>query len=161
MTAQIPERLMIEGRMQAMCTNPLWPYLCAMTNPPEFEAPSSALWRGYIGSWEIDGDRLFLLSIEGQLKDGSHASVGSVFPGARGRVFAEWFSGEIRIPLGRLLHYEHAGYASQYERDRLLQVEGGVIRSDEVRQNGLSDEADREDGYQISAMTVFPHKKIN
>ena len=56
-------------------------------------------------------------------------------------MFAHWFSGEIRVPQGRLLEYVHAGYASKYQADLLLQIEKGVLVSSELRRNGPADES--------------------
>jgi hypothetical protein len=61
-------------------------------------------------------------------------------------VFAEWFSGELRIPEGDLVEYDHMGYASRYERNLLISVENGVvvgtrILSDEAYQKELESQA--------------------
>ena len=47
-----------------------------------------------------------------------------------GRVFATWFSGELRVPEGELLQYVHMGYGSVYERERFIQVKSGVVVSE-------------------------------
>ena len=41
---------------------------------PHFQAPSTALWRGYVGSWEIVDDRLYLVELERNSgkRDGGH-----------------------------------------------------------------------------------------
>ena len=33
----------------------------------QFSAPHTALWRGYIGTWAIEHDRLYLKSLEGTI----------------------------------------------------------------------------------------------
>lgn len=60
-----------------------------------------------------------------------------LFPGRvqDARVFAAWFSGELRIPEGKLLRYVHMGYGSIYEQERFLQVKGGVVLSERVEDN--------------------------
>ena len=54
----------------------------------------------------------------------------------KGRVRADWYSGELRIPMGEMLKYVHGGYCSQYEQDRLVLVQAGVVVRDWVRGNG-------------------------
>lgn len=42
-------------------------------------------------------------------------------------VFAEWFTGVLRVPQGRQVEYVHAGFASRYEGYLLLQIERGRV----------------------------------
>ncbi len=117
MTAQISEKLLYKSEIHAMCTEPLSMYMALGGNTPEFQFNCTALWRGYIGSWEIIDDKLYMVGLTGTTKDGSEANLATVFPGFPDRVFAHWFSGEVRLPQGKLLHYVHGGYESIYERD--------------------------------------------
>ena len=52
------------------------------------------------------------------------------------RVRADWYSGELRIPQGRMTSYFHADYASLFERDRLITIRRGRVLRDWVRVNG-------------------------
>lgn len=136
MTAQFTELLRYQGEDLALCSNPLDEYFAMGGANPGFVAPCTALWRGYAGSWEIVGGRLYLIKVVGQLLDGTDASIESVFSGFPERVFAHWYSGTLRVPQGELLNYVHAGYRSSYERDLLLDVDRGVIQGNRVRVNG-------------------------
>jgi hypothetical protein len=158
MTAQMSERLIFEGEQVALLSNPLSEYFALGGRNPGFESRSTALWRGYVGTWEILNDRLYLVALEGTLESGDDASLESVFPGFKERVFAHWFSGRLRIPQGKLLEYVHGGYASTYERDVLLTLKNGVVISQEIRVNGQGDE-DSPEGYRIAAMTTWPSRK--
>ena len=110
-----------------MCTEPLSDYFAFGGHHPEFEFTCTALWRGYVGTWEITNDRLYIVGLTGTLKDGSEATLETLFPGYPDRVFAHWYSGTLRIPEGKQLEYVHMGYASTYERDRILKIEKGVV----------------------------------
>lgn len=158
MTAQFSERLIFEGQQVALLSNPLNDYFALGGCDPGFESTSTALWRGYIGTWEILNDRLYLVGLRGTLKSGDEASMDSVFPGFTDRVFAHWFSGRLRIPQGKRLEYVHMGYASTYERDVLLTLQNGVVVAKEVRVNGHA-ESDAPEGYSIGAMTTWPARK--
>ena len=156
MTAQIAERLHYQGEDVAMCTNPLSDYFAMGGFNPRFESNCTALWRGYVGSWEIVDDRLYLVGLTGTLEDGAEASLATIFPEFPERVFAHWYSGTIRIPQGKQLEYVHMGYGSTFERDLFLDVERGVVVTTRVRQNGVADFESAPDGYEVGAMTVFP-----
>ena len=139
-----------------MCTNPLSDYFAMGGFNPRFESNCTALWRGYVGSWEIVDDRLYLVGLTGTLEDGAEASLATIFPEFPERVFAHWYSGTIRIPQGKQLEYVHMGYGSTFERDLFLDVERGVVVTTRVRQNGVADFESAFEGYEVGAMTVFP-----
>jgi len=127
MTAQIPEQLWIDGETHAMCEEPLAEWYASTGRKPDFAPMHTACWRGYIGEWVLEDGRLFLIGLDGQLGDGRPATVEALFPGSGGRVFAEWFTGRVRVPQGELLAYVHMGYESVHERDLILDLEGGVV----------------------------------
>lgn len=136
MTAQMSEELRYEGEDVAMYTTPLCDYFAMGGFDPGFEMNCTALWRGYEGRWEVIDSRLYLVELQGTLKDGTEASVASVFPDFPDRVFAHWYLGTIRIPQGELLAHIHGGFASIYERDLFLELERGVVKQTRVRHNG-------------------------
>lgn len=127
MTAQAPESIVYLGRKLRMCTEPLEVYfsLLGIERPVFSRAMSTALWRGYIGEWKLEDDRLYLLRI----RDGSGNSVpfSAAHIQAIPPVFASWFSGELRIVDGEITDYVHAGYGSKYERETFLTVHEGVV----------------------------------
>lgn len=155
MTAQIGDLLFYQGERLTMCNAPLGAYFRLGGAYPEFEPSSTALIRGYVATWELLDGRLYLIAIQGWLSDGADASLESVFPGYPERVFAHWYSGRIRVPRGKLLKYVHAGYASVYERDLLLDFERGVLVASTEKHNGVSDNPDAPEGYGVGALTVF------
>ena len=156
MTAQIAEKLLYQGEKVAMCTNPLDDYFAMGGTSPRFQATTTALWRGYVGTWEIVDNRLYLVSLDATLEDGTDATLETVFPGFKDRVFAHWYSGTIRVPQGKQLEYVHMGYASTYEKDLLLHIERGVVISTQVRQNGVAKSEHPRAGYAVGGMTIFP-----
>ena len=155
MTAQIAEKLCYEGREVSMCSEPLADYFALAGIDPGFQFTCTALWRGYVGTWEIRDGRLYLTGLSGTLKDGSDANVATFFPDYPGRVFAHWYSGKLRIPEGKMLEYVHMGYGSTYEEDLTVTVDRGVVTRTSVRHNGTAPDPDAPAGYGIGAMTVF------
>lgn len=159
MTAQIAEKLRYEGRGLSMCSEPLSTFFALGGYQPNFESNCTALWRGYVGEWEVKDNRLYMIGLSGVLEDGSEASLETVFPGFPDRVFAHWYSGRVRIPEGKVLEYVHMGYGSTYESDLMINIEKGVVVSTKVIHNGVSEEDGGAEGYGIGGMTVFPRSK--
>lgn len=158
MTAQIPEKLLLDGETLALCSEPLGDYFAFSGEYPRIMVEHcTALWRGYVGTWEIRDDRLYLLAIDTQFQDGSPARLVDLFPGHPERVFAHWFTGTLRCPLGGILRYVHMGYGSVYEEDLLLHIDRGVLTRREVRVNGKA-EANAPRGCGPAAFTIFPAK---
>lgn len=143
MTAQFGEHLRYQGEDMTMATEPLEAWFAMGAERPWFGSVCSAMWRGYIGSWEIVDDRLYLVGMNSSPFEDEPVPLERLFPGHGDRVFAHWYSGTLRVPRGRQLAYVHMGYASTYERDLMLQIERGVLRSTWVRHNdeALGDDA--------------------
>ena len=156
MTAQFAEWLRYEGKEVAMCTNPICDYFALAGFQPSFESNCTALWRGYVGQWEIFDGRLYLVKLDGRLKEGTIASVATIFPDFPDRVFAHWYSGALRVPQGYLLKYKHMGYGSLYERDLLIKIARGVVQGFRVRHNGHIDHSDAPKGYVPGGFVTFP-----
>lgn len=155
MTAQVPDSLWYEGTKYPLCDLPLRDYFDLGGTRPEFSAPSSALWRGYVGTWEIRDDRLYLIKLTGHLKSGDSVTLATLFPDFPERVFAHWSSRTLRVPQGGLVKYVHAGFASVYERDLFLEIDEGILRRTWTRENGKAQDGAERQGYQVAALTTF------
>lgn len=137
-----------------MLSTPLNQFVSLGGHVPDFEVTSTALWRGYIGTWEIKCDRLYLIELHGTLKGGEQASLGTVFPGFDSRVFAHWYSGSIRLPQGKQIEYVHMGFQSRFEKDLMLDIHRGVLQG--CRELiGVADTKNAQEGYLVGAMTTF------
>ena len=128
MTAQVSEKLLYEGKSIFLFSEPLALYL--MQNQIRFTSPHTANWRGYVGTWEIietEGvERLYLVGIEAHKDYETILTLPDLFPGFD-KVFAHWFTGELRCPQGDLVEYVHMGYASTYEYELFLEFKQGVL----------------------------------
>ncbi|MCK9466950.1 MAG: hypothetical protein M0P94_01345 [Candidatus Absconditabacterales bacterium] len=132
MTAQAGERLIFKGEECWMATEPLRQYL-HNKNYISFVPTSTACWRGYYGKWEIKNKKLYLIDLEANLGYGK-VDLSYLFPG-KNEVFANWFSGKIRIPQGEILEYVHMGYESLYKRDLILVFKNGLLINEYVVDN--------------------------
>lgn len=45
-------------------------------------------------------------------------------------VHADWFSGRLRIPIGRRIVYNHHGWSHWFERERVIHLADGVVTRD-------------------------------
>lgn len=141
MTAQFSEKLIYQGQEHMLCSEPLGNFLENSGSTVKFHGTSTALWRGYVGTWTIEADRLYLTGLRGQvLKDGKSLEVGldALFPDYPKGVFAHWFTGELRCPSGQRLKYVHGGFNSTYERDLFLRVQRGVVVEERNVVNGAA-----------------------
>lgn len=141
MTAQQMEKLIFNGKEVSVATEPLDPYLSNLKEKPKLFPPSSTCWRGYVGTWEIKNDKLYLIAFEGytvNMVERRYWQVGMdfIFPNHK-EVFAEWFTGELRIPQGDMLEYVHGGYESTFESDLLLVFKNGHLSGQRTVDNIL------------------------
>ncbi len=105
---------------------------------PVFAASSTALWRGYVGTWEIRDGMLTLVDLVGSLVQGEtivQADLRTAFPWAGEAIPATWVTDAFRCVEGRLVSYVHAGFGSSYERDRMFEFERGRLVSEVVTLN--------------------------
>jgi hypothetical protein len=131
MTAQVHERLIIDGGLTSMAFCPPLPHdhprIVNDTSDHDTRASqsdrgsaisstasSTACWRRYIGTWEIKDGRFYLIDLVGLFK----LSGGEP-------LFADWFTGVLRIPVGNQLQYVHMGFGTVYESELHIRIERG------------------------------------
>ena len=140
MTAQVAERLIYGGKEIPLFTNPLSLYI--KQTGTSFVSPHTANWRGYVGTWEIiesEGvERLYLVKLSAHKTYEELLTLSDIFPGYD-KVFAHWFTGELRCPQGAQLEYRHMGYGSTYEYDLLMEFKQGILINKHARHNQLPD----------------------
>lgn len=139
MTQQCPEELIYEGERYALRQTPLeaWFEMVGRRLPPRPNGThyvDSSLWRGYIGTWEITGNRLYLVGLDGSYVKWPELCLAFVFPEYPDRVFAHWFSGTLTVSQGEVLEYLPM-VGERRERELLIRVERGVVNRTEVRKN--------------------------
>lgn len=132
MTAQARDRIIYNNEEYGLASVPLGPYL--RTRGIEFVSRTTANWRGYVSTWEITEDKLFLVGLSAYLGNNKNVGIDYLFPG-QNKVFADWFTGEVRIPRGELLLYVHAGFGSIYTEDLFLDFQNGVLKGSRLVDN--------------------------
>ncbi|HEY7300916.1 MAG TPA: hypothetical protein VH684_23740 [Xanthobacteraceae bacterium] len=164
MTAQIPERILIEGKPHWLHAQPLYRLLA--TRRTEIAAPdamTTACHRQYVGTWDIVDSKLWLVDLstygykELPLSDVMRTWFLRLVPANGFPVCAEWFSGHLRVPIGPRLVRGFHGWSSWFTRERVITCrQGRVVRDREVdtlamlewalrRREGLKHSLDPED----------------
>jgi hypothetical protein len=133
MTIQAGDIISYNGEKKTIATEPLKPYLETRSDVG-FIFKSTALVRGYIGTWKIKNNKLYLVSLIGFIEKNNQVGLNYLFPN-KTEVFASWFSGDIRIPEGDLIQKINLGYASVFARDRVLNFNKGLFISETVKDN--------------------------
>ena len=142
-TSQIPDGITHEGRSQALYAQPIHALLEAQPKlrrkVERYIGPRcSASWSGLRAEWLVEGDRLYLVRLQANPCESEPDEIPLRKLGARRgetRLFADWFSGELRLPQGEELEYVHMGFESVYERDLFLKVENGVVTGQRTVEN--------------------------
>ena len=133
-TAQYPDKIVYNGKEYNLNSNPLEPYFDKNPeNRPEMI--STALWRGYVGYFEIIDNQLFLtdmkIPIRGKDENGDYKekwiSIYRRYFPKQEKVRIDWFSGILILPHGEMVEYVHQGYASTYSKYWLLEIEDGTF----------------------------------
>ena len=137
MTVQAGDILSYNGEKTTIATEPLKSYLDTRSDVG-FIFKSTGLVRGYIGTWEIQNNQLYLISLLGFVDNNKKVDLSYLFPN-KTEFFADWFSGDIRIPEGELLKKINLGYASVFEKDRILSFKEGIIIGETVKDNTKPD----------------------
>lgn len=147
MTSQVREKLILNGNEISMTFCPPLP-----DNPDLIEAMSreeaelsvkdikygrtvfsTACWRGYIGTWEIKDGNLYLNDIIGRYRMKTDTPI-----------FADWFTGVLRVPEGEILEYIHMGYATVFEKELHIKIEKGkVVEEHEIDNRNKEIDADK------------------
>ena len=148
--SQAPDILLYEDKVYELFSNPLEFLYAKKGGRPYFrEKPynylSSGNWRGYIAFWKIEEDALYLKGIEAWTADSKFAKITDcrkvdikeLFGEkcVEGKVWAVWFTGELRIPEGKIIKYVNLGYDSIYEKDIILTVEAGKVINKKIIDN--------------------------
>jgi len=133
-TAQIGDRLVIKGDTVWINSNPLECYFAekGKRNIGDFDLNNqeyfcTALWRGYVATWKLENDSLFLIRIQTEYCEDNPKEINIKSEFGSNRVFAQWVTDTIVSPQGELLQYVHMGYESIYEGEKYYTFKQGKL----------------------------------
>jgi hypothetical protein len=128
-TTQISDIIYLNGEKHSLDSLPLEQYYGSANSRPQFRAPNTATWRGYLATWEIDGGVLYLQAIRAWTPKGE-VGLEDLFPGRKAPVAATWFTGKLTVPQGKLI--KPAVPRPLYEKYLMITVEKGRVVSQEL-----------------------------
>lgn len=148
MTAQISERLILNGKERGLSVCPRLPPDPALLLPVRVEhfedklseretyyrvmeywigrdgvshceegcsmTYSTACWREYTGTWELKDGHFYLVAISGRYR--------LAVPGP---LFADWFTGVLRLKYGQQICYVHIGFGTVTEKELHIKIVAG------------------------------------
>ena len=85
---------------------------------------STGCWRCYQGKWEIRDQHFYLVDLKGRLRLEEGPPL-----------FAEWFTGTLRIPQGDVIFYIHMGFGSLFEKEIHVRIENGLVKKTKLIDN--------------------------
>jgi len=165
-TAQFPDKINYNGKEYNLNSNPLEVYFEKNPNKrPKSEVRSSALWRGYVATFEIIDNQLFLKDIVIQYRDTtSKGSNNSNWKSVLNEVFTDqkniqvdWYTGLLVLPQGKVVNYVHMGYGSTYQHYTILEFNKGVL-TQEKQFKRKAYEKFKEKQFQVFKQTEDYHK---
>ena len=135
-TAQRPDKIIYQGQTYSLHSNPMEAYFSKHPDKkPKTSQPSTALWRGYVATFEFKDEELFLKDIEVKYRDTIENAykwrsvLEEVFPEGE-NLKIDWLTGLLVIPYGELVNYVHMGYGSTYENYILLEIDKGDFKKE-------------------------------
>lgn len=152
MAAQIPDRILYHQKYFDLCTNPLELYWTTKRKKRPNLVTKDECKRGYVATWEIKDNQLFLREIDGIVRRGFVLwgrreipySLAKLIGKRNTFVKATWFSGKLRIITGAMTLFADSGYDSRYAREVIMTVTKGdverVVTLDSVNQKLTVDE---------------------
>jgi hypothetical protein len=139
-TAQFPDKIIYNGKEYSLHSNPMEEYFRKYPDrKPKNGIMSTALWRGYVATFEIRDSQLFLKDIEIEVRDTTGkekyktkwiSAMKEVLPAGETSIKIDWLTGILVIPYGKIVDYVHMGYASTYENYILLEIQTGKLNKE-------------------------------
>lgn len=127
---QFADRIVLDGKTEDLRTYPLQPFIATLgTLPQEFRPQHTACSRGYVATWTIQENRLFLVSMtdSGVGKDAKPLPLNLLKQEWKSPVKATWFTGTLCVPRGTGLGQTGE---SLYGKTFFVEVrEGAVVRT--------------------------------
>jgi hypothetical protein len=135
MAAQQPDKILFNGENLDLYSNPLEQFWTSRRKGRHAFISTPECSRGYVAAWEIRDNKLLLKDIDGYynrnfifFRKPAKYSLTKLFPKSNGRpVIASWFSGKLRVPIGKMILYEHSGYDSRFEKEFIITIDKGEM----------------------------------
>jgi hypothetical protein len=119
MNTQVREQLVLNGAKISIDFYPGLPQdHPRIVNLRPSQTWCSACWRGYIGSWEIKDQRLYLVGLRGNYE-----------LRGEGPLFADWFTGTMKVTEGEVVRHEQPRHRPVFEQETHIDIDLGEVLS--------------------------------
>mgnify|MGYP006866142695 CR=1 FL=1 len=96
-----------------------------------------------MGKWQIHNNALYLVHLKYKCNDEDFDLVSPLMPSADHGI-ANWYSGELRIPMGEIIH-NNGYFYPLHEKEMRCTVEKGVIINQKIIENEAPEIDEDED----------------
>lgn len=143
-TRQFPEIIEYNDQTYDLYSLPL-EALFAQGTPRTFVQGSlpTACMRGYVGTWKIEDDWLYLVVLKGMGSDMPRNLLPVIDPTWVSPVPATWYTGTLRIGRGRILDFK-MGFEESREEEIFLEIQNGQLISIQAEDKNNSTLSDQE-----------------
>jgi hypothetical protein len=117
MTIQVSELLFYEGEKRYLMNVPSIPDSVIQLIPQEFYTDSTALSRGYVATWEIKENKLYLIDLSS-----SNYELIKKTP-----IFADWINKQLEFGTGNKKFSNSYIYLHEYETNIHITIENGIV----------------------------------
>ena len=128
-TEQFGDILIINGDTTGFKPYPLEEYFSKKGNRTigkiQMEGRCSALLRGYVATWKLENDSLFLIRIQTDYCGKNKQDINIKEEFGTDKVFAQWVNTTIILPQGKLLQYGYYGYVYIFEGEKYIAFKQG------------------------------------
>lgn len=150
-TGQTPDRIIYQDISYSLIGYPLFHYPNKSQVDPDsmFKGEgcsSTGNYRRYVATWLIEDEKLYLSKIAngcfglGPVNQVEYADLSNVFPQTyeNGKVFADWFSGLLYSPYGRIVFANYYQEVISYEKEIELNIQNGKLIGKRILDNSKS-----------------------
>ena len=127
MTAQRSDTIRINDEGHILYSFPLEQYWEKEKNRPPLLSSNTSMYRGYYAIWLIEHNQLFLTDFYGEFLSRKEYSLIDLFPTSGDKIFANWFTGDLEIPIGKQVSYFHGGRGATYESSTIIKISKGRV----------------------------------
>jgi hypothetical protein len=144
-TEQQADILLYKGQREIIFSTPLESLFAKGTQRPEWLKPTStACLRGYVATWELSDNQLYLQKIVREEYDPANQSYRNVditnriLPEETAPIKAIWVTDSLRIPKGAPIMRSHLGFETIYEKTLILRFEKGILMEENLLTNSMT-----------------------
>lgn len=136
MTIQTEEKIRINEKEFILLSRPLDRFLELQDVNLELVPKDSSCWRGYIGTWEIINDTLYLVGIKMNYFEEHKEKLIPLFLLDKAVFMAYWYTGELRVALVEPTYYS-PNHKPVYTKEKIYTIEEGNVLNYKIVENEI------------------------